>query len=302
MELDLNDLRYFALIVEHGGFSAAERHAHITKSKLSRRVALLEERLGVRLLQRSTRRLALTEAGRAFHEHCAALVVEAEAARQAVDQLRSEPAGRVRMSCPAVMAQFYVARLVAEFMRHHPKVSVELDASDRTVNLIEEGFDLALRAFDAGLREPGLVARRIASGHMVLVASPDYAAAHGPLDDPQGLAQLDTIGSMRAGAEQVWTLTAADGRTARAAHRPRFLCTDFSVQVQAALGGVGIALLPLRVAWPALKDGTLVRVAKDWGTPEQDIHLVYASRRGMLPSVRALVEYLESQVPLALAA
>ena len=124
MNLDLNDLHYFALIVEHGGFSAAERHAHITKSKLSRRVALLEERLGVRLLQRSTRRLALTEAGRAFHEHCAAMVVEAEAARQAVDQLRSEPAGRVRMSCPTVMAQFYVARLVAEFMRRHPKVSV----------------------------------------------------------------------------------------------------------------------------------------------------------------------------------
>ena len=93
MQLDLNDLRYFALIVEHGGFSAAERHAHITKSKLSRRVALLEERMGVRLLQRSTRKLALTEAGRAFHEHCAAMLVEAEAAQQAVDQLRSEPVG-----------------------------------------------------------------------------------------------------------------------------------------------------------------------------------------------------------------
>jgi DNA-binding transcriptional LysR family regulator len=219
-----------------------------------------------------------------------------------VDQLRSEPAGRVRMSCPVVMAQFYVARIVAEFMRRHPKVSVELDATDRTVNLVEEGFDLALRALDAGLRDPGLVARRIASGHMVLVAGPDYAAAHGPLEDPQALERLDTIGSMRAGAEQVWTLVATDGRTARVAHRPRLLCTDFSVQVQAALGGVGIALLPLRVAWPSLNDGTLVRVAKDWGTPEQAIHLVYASRRGMLPAVRALIEHLESQVPLALAA
>src|SRR5689334_14895134 len=189
IDMDLNDLRYFALIVEHGGFSAAERLTHITKSKLSRRVALLEERLGVRLLQRSTRRLALTEAGRAFYEHCAAMMVEAEAAEQAVEQLRSEPVGRVRMSCPTAMAQFYVAQLLADFMRCHPKVAIELDASDRVVNLIEEGFDLALRAFDAGLHDPGLISRRIASGRMMLVASPDYAAAHPPLDDPQSLAQ-----------------------------------------------------------------------------------------------------------------
>src|SRR5882757_8299635 len=101
--MDLNDLRYFALIVEHGGFSAAERHTHITKSKLSRRVALLEDRMGVRLLQRSTRRLALTEAGKAFYEHCAAMLVEAEAAQQAMELLRSEPAGTVRMTCPLVM-------------------------------------------------------------------------------------------------------------------------------------------------------------------------------------------------------
>jgi DNA-binding transcriptional LysR family regulator len=298
--MDLNDLRYFTLIVEQGGFSAAERHAHITKSKLSRRVALLEERLGMRLLQRSTRRLALTEAGRVFYEHCAAMMVEADAAQLAVEQLRSEPAGRVRMSCPTAMAQFYVARLVADFMRCHPKVSIELDATDRVVNLIDEGVDLALRAFDAGLHDPGLISRRIASGRMVLVASPAYAAARPLIDDPQSLAQHDTIGSMRAGVEQTWSLTATDGRTAKAAHRPRLLCSDFTVQYQAALGGVGVALLPLRVAWRGLKDGTLVRVAKEWGTPEQDIHLVFASRRGMLPSVRALVDYLVEHVPTAL--
>ena len=298
--MDLNDLRYFTLIVEQGGFSAAERHAHITKSKLSRRVALLEERLGMRLLQRSTRRLALTEAGRVFYEHCAAMMVEADAAQQAVEQLRSEPAGRVRMSCPTVMAQFYVARLVADFMRCHPKVSIEFDATDRVVNLIEEGVDLALRAFDAGLHDPGLISRRIASGRMVLVASPEYVAAHPPIDDPQSLAQHDTIGSMRAGVEQAWSLTATDGRTAKAGHRPRLLCSDFTVQYQAALDGVGVALLPLLVAWRGLNDGTLVRVAKEWGTPEQDIHLVFASRRGMLPSVRALVDYLVEHVPTAL--
>jgi len=298
--MDLNDLRYFALIVEHGGFSAAERLTHITKSKLSRRIALLEERLGVRLFQRSTRRLALTEAGRAFYEHCAAMVVEAEAATQAMELLRSEPTGTVRLTCPLAMAQSYVARLVAGFMREYPKVRVELDATDRTVNLIDERFDVALRVRDAGLRDAGLTARRIASGRLVLVASPSYAETLGDAESPEQLAQYDTIGALADGAEQTWSLVSSDGRSTKVQHRPRLLCSDFILQYQATLEGVGIGLLPLRVAWGNLKDGKLVRVAKDWGTPEQDIHLVFASRRGMLPSVRALVDYLVLRVPTAL--
>src|SRR5579871_6008449 len=159
--MDFNDLRYFALIVDHGGFSAAERVTRITKSKLSRRVALLEERIGARLLQRSTRRLALTEAGRVFYEHCAAMIVEADAARDAVEQLRSEPSGTIRMTCPMSMAQFYVVRIVGEYMRQYPKVRIELDATDRVVNLVEERVDLALRARFGSVMEPGLVARRL---------------------------------------------------------------------------------------------------------------------------------------------
>lgn len=301
MSLDLNDLRYFALIVEHGGFSAAERHTRITKSKLSRRVALLEERLGVRLLQRSTRKLALTEAGRVFYEHCAGMVVEADAAQRAVEQLRSEPSGRVRMTCPIAMTQFFLAQLVADFMRLHPKVTIELDATDRVVNLIDEHMDVALRTFDAGLRDPSLVSRRITSAHKVLVASAGYASTLPPIDDPQSLAQHDTIGSIHDGPEQVWPLIAADGRSTQVAHRPRLLCSDFVVQHLSTLGGVGIALLPVRVACRGLEEGTLVRVAPDWRTEERDIHLVYASRRGMLPSVRALVDYLAEQVPTAMA-
>lgn len=299
--MDLNDLRYFALIVEHGGFSAAERHTHITKSKLSRRVSLLEERMGVRLLQRSTRRLSLTDAGRAFYEHCAAMMVEAETAQQAVEQLRSEPAGTVRMACPVAMAQFYMTRLIADFMRLYPKVRIELASTDRAVNLIDERFDIAIRIRDSGLRDPGLVARRIASHRMILVASPSYTDAHPDIESPQQLAALDTIGAIGDGPEQVWTLTSADGQAIKQAHRPRLLCSDFAVQHQAALGGVGVALLPQRIAWRSLRDASLVHVAKRWSTAEQGIHLVFVSRRGMLPSVRKLVDYLVAQVPTALA-
>lgn len=298
--MDLNDLRYFALTVEHGGFSAAERVTHITKSKLSRRVASLEERLGVRLIQRSTRRLSLTEAGHAFYEHCAAMLVEAESAQQAVEQLRSAPSGTVRLTCPVAIAQFYVARIVAGFMREHPKVRVEIESTDRSVNIIEERIDVALRVRATGLEDPGLVTRRIASGRMVLVASPDYIDGRPPILEAAQLSALDTIGGQREGAEQSWSLTASDGRSARVVHRPRLLCSDYTVQLEAAAGGVGIGLLPLRIAWRRLEDGSLVRVAKDWGTPEQDIHLVFVSRRGLLPAVRALIDHLVLHIPDAL--
>ena len=300
MNLDLNDLRYFALIVEHGCFSAAERQTHITNSKLSRRVALLEDRLGVRLLQRSTRRLALTEAGRAFYEHCAAMLVEAEAAHSAVDQLRAEPVGTVRITCPLTMSQLYVARLLAEFMRKYPKVRIELDATDRVVNLLEERFDLALRARNLGLTDPSLTARRIASGRLILVASAAYAKQHRKVEDPAAAAKLDTIGTLYAGAEQHWQLTNTKGEELRVTHRPRMLCSDFIVQYQAALGGAGTALLPQRLAWRGLKDGTLARMCGQWGTPEQDMHIVYSNRRGMLPAVRVLIDYLVETIPTAL--
>jgi len=298
--MDYNDLRYFALIVDNGGFTAAERITHITKSKLSRRVALLEEQIGVRLLQRSTRRLALTEAGKVFYEHCAAMIVEADAAREAVEQLRSEPSGTIRMTCPVSMAQFYVARIVSEYMREYPKVRVELDATDRVVNLVEERVDLALRAKFGAISDPGLIARRLASGRLIMVASPTYLAGRAPPEHPEQVAEHDTIGALRYGAEQNWNLISSDGRSVTVAVRPRLLVSDFSVQHQAALSGVGIALLPLRIAWSGLKDESLLRVAKEWNTPETDIHVVYPSRRGMLPSIRTMIDYLVQHVPTAM--
>jgi DNA-binding transcriptional LysR family regulator len=298
--VDLNDLRYFALIVEHGGFSAAERHVHITKSKLSRRVQLLEESLGVRLLQRSTRRMTLTEAGRVFYQHCAAMVVEADTARQALEQLRSEPAGTVRLTCPQPLAQFSVMRMVADFMRLYPKVRVELASNDRPINLIEERFDIALQVRETTLDDSSVVTRRIASGRFVLVASPTYVGSKPLIEEPQQLMRHDTIGALRDGPEQNWALIASDGRSAEVLLRPRFLCSDLSMQYQAALGGVGVALLPLRAVWLGLRDGTLVHVAKEWSS-EVAIYLVFVGRRGMLPSVRALIDYIVEHMSTALA-
>jgi DNA-binding transcriptional LysR family regulator len=297
--VDLNDLRYFALIVEHGSFSAAARVTHLNKSKLSRRIAVLEEELGARLLQRSTRRLALTEAGRAFHEHCVAMVVEADAAREAVARLRTEPSGVVRMTCPVTMAQYYVAQLIGEFMANHRKVRIELEATERVVNLIEERIDIAL-GLRAAAEQPGLVVRKLASVRFVLVASPTYVSSRGDPESPDKIASHDTIGPLRDGPIQHWTLVNTDGREMSVTHSPRLLCSDFAVQYQAAAHGVGMALLPLRLAANGIEEGTLVRVARTWATPEEDIQAVIASRRGMLPSVRALLDHLAARLPKAL--
>ena len=297
--MDLNDLRYFALTVEHGSFSAAARFTHLNKSKLSRRVARLEEQLGVRLLQRSTRRLVLTEAGRAFYEHCSAMVIEANAARDAVARLRSEPSGIVRMTCPVMMAQFFVAQLMSMFMAQYAKVRIELEATDRVVTLIDEGVDIAL-GFRETTEQPGLVVRKLASNRMVLVASTQYAHSRGQPRTPQDVAGHDTIGDRRDGQVQQWTLVDDGGREASITHSPRLLCSDFAVQYHAATHGIGIALLPHRIAAPAIAARSLVRIAPQWSTVPNNIYAAIANRRGMLPSVRAVLDHLATHLPEAL--
>ncbi|WP_170942293.1 LysR family transcriptional regulator, partial [Noviherbaspirillum denitrificans] len=185
---DLNDLYFFASVVRHNGFSAAARAIGIEKTRLSRRVADLEKRLGVRLLQRSTRRIALTAAGERFYLQCLAAVEGAQAAYESVAELRKEPSGSVRVSCPVVLAQSYLAPILPGYLASHPKVNVVIDASDRDVNLIDERFDLALRAMPYIEETAGLVARTLGNGRRILVASPAFPGLHDRLDSPAGLA------------------------------------------------------------------------------------------------------------------
>jgi len=294
--MDLNQLRHFALVVQHGGFSAAEREALIPKAKLSRHVMELEERLGVRLLQRSTRRLALTEAGRVFYEHCAAMLEQASAGLNALEQLRSEPVGIVRVACPNMMAQIHMPS-IADFMRQYPKVRVELLCSDRVPDMIEERIDISLHIRDLQ-HYPDLVLRRIRAIRWLLVASPRYLTSHQAPEHPAELTGHDTIGDLAMGREQTWDLTATDGSTAKVTVQPRLLISETTLQHLAALSGAGVARLPLRAVWSALAEGTLQRVAKEWGTPEAHINVGYLSRRGLLPAVRMLVDHLVERISL----
>ncbi|KQY52804.1 LysR family transcriptional regulator [Lysobacter sp. Root494] len=289
---DLNDLYYFAQVVEHGGFAPAGRALGMPKSKLSRRVALLEERLGVRLIQRSTRHFSVTQVGQSFYAHCRAMLVEAEAAEEAIEVTRSEPRGIVRMACPVSLLDTLVAPMLADFMVEYPRVEVHLEATNRRVDVIVEGVDIALRVRPPPLEDSELVMRVLAELGQCLVASPALLDRYGL---PQGPAELSRYPSLDLGMpqhEHAWKLFGPDGAQATIYHRPRFITRGMLALRVAAIAGVGVVQLPTLMVTEQLARGELVPVIPDWRPRHELAHAVFASRRGLLPSVRVLVDFL----------
>lgn len=289
---DLNDLYYFAQVVEHGGFAPAGRALGMPKSKLSRRIALLEERLGVRLIQRSTRHFSVTEIGQTFYAHCKAMLVEAEAAQEAIEVTRSEPRGIVRMTCPVALLDATVGPMLAGFMVEHPHVEVHLEATNRRVDVIGEGVDIALRVRPPPLQDSDLVMRVLAERSQCLVASPALVEQHGM---PQGPADLSRFPSLDLGVpqnEHVWNLFGPDGAHATIYHHPRLITRGMLALRHAAVAGVGLVQLPTMMIGEQLANGELVRVIPQWRPRQEIVHAVFASRRGLLPSVRMLIDYL----------
>ena len=290
---DLNDLYYYAQAVEHGGFSPAGRALGMPKSKLSRRIALLEERLGVRLIQRSTRRFSVTEIGRTYYEHCKAMLTEADAAQEAIELTRAEPRGIVRVTCPVALLHAHVGRMLADFMAAHPHVTLNLEATNRRVDPVGEAIDVAIRVRPAPLQDSDLVVRVLAERKQCMVASPALVARHGTL--PRVPADLVDWPSLALGAPMAdhgWTLFGPDGGQVVLRHRPRFITDDMIAMRDTALAGVGICHLPLMMVQDQLAAGTLVRLMPEWAPRAEILHAVFPSRRGMLPAVRALIEYL----------
>ncbi len=295
---DLNDLYYFAQVVEHGGFAAAGRALHTPKSKLSRRIALLEERLDVRLLQRSTRHFSVTEIGQEYHRHCLAMLIEAQAAREAIERTRSEPQGIVRMSCPTTLLQYRIGDLISRFMVLNPKVQVHLDATNRHVDVLGEGLDLALRVRFPPLENSDLVMRVLADSPQRLVASPELLKGRTlPLlpADLSGLPSLD----WRQQGDHLWQLEGPNGAMAEVRHQPRLISDDMTTLLQAALRGVGLVQLPCMVVEQELAQGRLLDIMPQWVPRCGVVHALFPSRRGLLPSVRGLIDFLAEQLPLS---
>jgi DNA-binding transcriptional LysR family regulator len=294
---DLNDLYYFAAVVDHGGFAAAERALGIPKSRLSRRISALEGELGVRLLQRSTRRFAVTDVGTSVHRHALSMLAEAQAAREVVDRLSAEPRGSVRVSVPVSMAQQQFPKLLPEFMALYPKVRVQLMVSNRRVDVINEGVDVAIRVRSKLDDDGSLVMRSFGQIQELLVASPQYLQRAGRPQTPEALSEHVTLSVSEDEARQRWELHGPDGEVRRIELQPRITGFDFPMMLTMARDGIGITLLPETVCADSVRRGELEVVLPQWRLPQGIAHAVFASRRGMLPAVRVFIDFLAEKLP-----
>lgn len=285
---DFNDFQFFAAVVLNRGFTAAARVMGVPKSRVSRRVALLEERLGVRLLDRTTRGLSLTQVGQQVYEHARAAVIEAEAAEEVALRMQAEPRGLVRLSCPLGL-QGAIAGPLPGFLAAHPQLRVQCIATNRRVDLIHEGVDVAIRVRERLDTDADMQVKRIGVSRRILVASPSLFKAGAPLL-PADLASFSLLHQEEQSAG-VWQLTTQGGETSSVPIEPRLASGSFDILLAAARQGAGITLLPERYCQDAITSGALVRVLPDWSGTEGILHLVFASRRGMLPSVRAVIDF-----------
>lgn len=294
---DLNDLQFFAMVVEHGGFAAAERALGVPKSRLSRRIAQLESDLGVRLLQRSTRKFAVTDVGQSVYRHAQTMLAEAQAAREAVDRVSAAPRGIIKVSCPVALAQELLAPLLPAFMKKHPQVRIQLHVSNRRVDLIQEGFDVALRVRSQLNDDGEMVARSFGQLRELLVASPRYLDRVGRPKSPADLAGHTTLSMSEDDARQRWILHGPEGQVQKVDLTPTLMAQDFPLLLAAARDGLGVVLLPELSCAEAIRRGELEVVLPEWNLPQGICHAIYPSRRGLLPAVRAFIDFLAEQLP-----
>jgi DNA-binding transcriptional LysR family regulator len=287
---DLNDLRYFDAVVTNGGFAAAGRALRLPKSKLSRRIAALEDRLGARLIERSSRRFRVTDIGLAFHAQCQLAVAAADRAEALVEASLNEPRGTVRMSCPSGLIPA-VADMLADFLTLYPKGNIQILAADRPVDIIAERIDVALRVRTRLDTDAELTMRSLAHSRRILIASPALAnrIAGRHLT---ALADVPTLSSASDGEDVTWRLEHRDGTVDSIRHHPRLGCDDFGAIRGAALAGLGVALLPDHACAADLRAGTLVQVLPEWRSEDGIVHLVFTTRTGLPPLVRAWIDHL----------
>jgi DNA-binding transcriptional LysR family regulator len=299
--LDLNDFFYFVQVVDRGGFTAAGRTLRIPKSTLSHRIQQLENTLGVRLLNRTSRRFGMTDAGSDFYRHAVMMLREAELAETAIRQRLSEPTGTVRFTAAVATMQFAMRDIVADFLVRHPKVNVVAHANDQYVDIVAENYDVAIRAHSDKLPDSTLVQRTLTPAPWLLFAGAAYLDANGPVDTPRDLAKHPSLFMMRTGVEPIWRLRRSTGRGEKVVVplTPRLLIDDMLSLKQAAIGGLGLVALPGYVCRDDLKSGVLRQVLPDWIADDSTLTALIAYRQGLLPSVRAFIDHLAAELPMS---
>lgn len=287
---NLNDFYLFVQVVDHRGFAAAARALGLQRSLLSRRIIFLENQLGVRLLQRSSRSFGVTEIGHEFYTRCVAMLVEARSAEQVVAERHAVPRGVVRLSCPVELLNFQFGPLLVRFMAANPAVVLHVESTNRHVDVIAEGIDVAIRARFPPLEETELIMRRLDESTQCLVAHPDLMPA--PLGSPSALSGMPGLGFPRSGVRHHWELQDKAGQTVVIPYMPRLLTDNMSALREAALAGLGVVQLPTVYVYEDCQAGRLVQVTPGWRPRAAVVHAVFPSRRGLLPSVRALLDFL----------
>jgi DNA-binding transcriptional LysR family regulator len=294
---DLNDVQFFVAVVENQGFSAAARVLNLPKSSVSRRIASLEARLGVRLIERSTRSLRLTEVGFSFYDRCRAILGELDAAEREVAVQRAEPVGLVRMSCPTGLAQFILAKIVPDFLLRYPKVRLVVIATNRAIDLVDDNIDIAIRARVRSADE-AVMMRMLYKSELIFVASPAFASTQPAALRVDTLTSFPFLSFLEGERRPTWALSGPNGATTTVSFDPILSSSDFNVLLKTAAAGLGIALVPAEIAEDDIRAKRLIRVLPDWRSEEVNVHLVFATNRGIVPAVRVLIDYLAEHFKL----
>ncbi len=279
-------------MVEHGGFAAAGRALDMPKSKLSRRIAELEERLGVRLLHRTSRHNSLTEIGQAYYQRCLAMRVEAESAAEVIERNRSEPRGLVRLACPTTLLNSWVGPMLTRFMLEYPLVELHIEATNRRVDVLHEGFDIALRVRFPPLENTDMVMKVLGDSTQCLVGHPQFVERLSAGFSAEQLGNLPSLHWGGAQREYQWQLFDGTGASLTIRHQPRMITDDLIALRHGVLAGIGIAHLPRVAVRDDLASGTLVEMLPGWAPKCGIVHAIFPSRRGLLPSVRTLIDFL----------
>ena len=299
--LDLNDFFLLVQVVDRGGFTAAGHTLRMPKSTLSHRIQQLEANLGVRLLNRTSRRFGMTDAGQEFYRHAVAMLREAEQAESAIRHRLTEPTGIVRCTAGVATMQFAMRGIMANFLVGYPKVNVVAHATDQNVDLVGENYDVAIRAHSDPLPDSTLVQRTLAPAPWLLFAGSVYLDAHEEPQTPNDLQKHASLFMMRTGVAPIWRLR--HGSKAKAdtvIHlTPRLLSDDMVGLKQAAIAGLGIVALPGYVCREDVRSGALRRVLPAWLAGDSTITALIPYRQGLLPSVRVFIDHLAAEFPKA---
>jgi DNA-binding transcriptional LysR family regulator len=288
----LNSMELFVDVVAAGSFSQAGRRRGLAASSVTRSINALEDGLGVRLLNRTTRKLSLTEAGRLYHERSRRIIAEVEDARLSVTQLEAAPRGTLRLNVPVVFGRLHVAPALPAFLARYPALQIDLNMTDGFIDLVEEGVDLAVRIGE--LEDSSLIARRLAPNHRVICASPDYLRTAGVPQEPADLRAHNCLIYKRQAGRATWRLRNPGG-TVEIEVAGALRANNADALHAAARGGLGLVILPTWMVGPDIQSGALTRVFADYevspGALDTSIYAVFPYNRHLSPKVRAMVDF-----------